>query len=129
MGEWVPSESEWLIMEMIWEADRPVTAAEIIEQRQEQLKVSAKTIRVMLNRLLAKGVIDYSIDEKDSRIYHYYAVRSLQECLAEKKSRFVKNYFGGNQALAVASFLETTELTKEQLEELQILVQDLKDRE
>jgi BlaI family penicillinase repressor len=128
MGETTPSENEWLIMEVIWGAERPLTAVEIIERLDGRLDVTAKTIRVMINRLLSKGVIDYQVDKKDSRVYHYYAVQSKEDCLSKKKARFVQHYFGGDEVLAVASFLETTELTQDQLAELERLVQNLKGR-
>lgn len=128
MSETTPSENEWLIMEIIWKSDRPVTAAEIIAQLKGKTDVTAKTIRVMINRLLAKGIIGYQVDPDDARIYHYYAVKGKAECLSEKRERFVKNYFGGNASLAVASFLEASKLSEEQLAELETLVQSLKEK-
>ena len=91
--ETTPSETEWLIMEVIWDSDGDITAAEIIRALQGKLDVSARTIRVLLNRLLAKGVIRHEVDRKDSRVYHYYVVKTKEECLAEKQARFVRNYF------------------------------------
>ena len=104
--ETTPSETEWLVMEVIWSSNGDITASEIIQTLKGTLEVSARTIRVLINRLLAKGVIRYEVDQKDSRVYHYYVVKSKEECLAEKQDRFVRNYFGGNSTLAVASFLE-----------------------
>lgn len=88
MGENTPSENEWIIMEIIWKENRPITAAEIIELLGEKLEVSQKTIRVMINRLVAKGVLDYTIDKKDARIYHYFPMKTKEECLSVKSSRF-----------------------------------------
>lgn len=126
MGETTPSKTEWLVMEAIWSTDGSVTASEIIEKLKGTLDVSAKTIRVLINRLLAKGVIDYVMDEKDARVYHYHAVKSKEDCLAQKQEKFVRNYFGGNSTLAVASFLEKSNLSESQLSELEQLVEQLK---
>ena len=126
MGETTPSKTEWLVMEAIWSTDGSITASDIIEKLKGTLDVSAKTIRVLINRLLAKGVIDYVMDEKDARVYHYHAVKTKEECLAEKQDKFVRNYFGGNSTLAVASFLEKSQLSEEQLSELEQLVEQLK---
>ena len=125
--ETTPSETEWLIMEVIWDSDGDITAAEIIRALQGKLDVSARTIRVLLNRLLAKGVIRHEVDRKDSRVYHYYVVKTKEECLAEKQARFVRNYFGGNSTLAVASFIEKSQLSDEQFLELQQLVEKMKE--
>lgn len=125
--ETTPSETEWLVMEVIWNAERDITAAEIIQTLKDTLKVSARTIRVLINKLLAKGVIRYEVDQKDSRVYHYYVVKSKEECLKEKQERFVRNYFGGNSTLAVASFIEKSHLSDEQFSELEQLVEKMRE--
>lgn len=125
--ETTPSETEWLVMEVIWASEGGITASEIIQDLEGSLKVSARTIRVLVNRLLAKGVIRHQVDEKDSRVYHYYVVKSREECLAEKQERFVRNFFGGNSTLAVASFIENSHLSDEQFSQLEQLVEKMKE--
>ncbi|MBP3458632.1 MAG: BlaI/MecI/CopY family transcriptional regulator [Lachnospiraceae bacterium] len=127
MGETTPSENEWLIMEVIWKENRPITASEIIEKLKGVLDISQKTIRVMIGRLVSKGVLDYTIDKNDARIYHYFPQKTKDECLNMKSRRFVKNYFGGDASLAVASFLKSGNITEEQLAELERLVESLKE--
>ena len=128
MGEITPSENEWMIMEVLWAHENAMTAAEIIEQLAGKTLVTQKTIRVMINRLLAKGMLSYTVDEKDARIYHYQAARTKEECLQLKSKRFVSNYFGGNASLVVASFLQSAQISREQLEDLSSLVESLKDK-
>lgn len=129
MGEITPSENEWLVMEIIWKAGRSMTAAEVIKELKDSVCISDKTIRVMINRLVAKGVLEYSVDEKDARIYHYRAARSREECQALKSDRFVKNFFGGDVSLAIASFLRSARISGEQLEELRNLVDEMEEAE
>ena len=120
--ETTPSETEWLVMEVIWASEGGITASEIIQDLEGSLKVSARTIRVLINRLLAKGVIRHQVDEKDSRVYHYYVVKSKEECLAEKQELFVRNFFGGNSTLAVASFIENSHLSDAQFSDRKTVV-------
>lgn len=129
MGENTPSENEWLIMEVVWQEKPPITASEIIKKLKGTLDISQKTIRVMIGRLVAKGVLDYKVDPDDSRIYHYFPIRSKEECLNLKSTRFVKNYFGGDATLAIASFLKSANITDKQLSELENLVESLKERQ
>lgn len=127
MGELTPSENEWLIMEILWEHGGTMTAAEIIDALKGTLDLNKNTIRVMINRLLGKNVIGYETDARDSRVYHYYAIRSREECRNLKSERFVKNYFGGNASLAVASFLKSAKISKEQLGTLKGILEELED--
>lgn len=128
MREAIPSENEWLVMEVIWRENRPITATEVIGLLGNSLEVSQKTIRVMINRLVAKGVLGYELDKQDARIYHYYPLKTKEECLSVKSSRFLKNYFGGNAALAMASFLRTVDVTEEQLGQLEDMVKEWKEK-
>ena len=116
-------------MEVILKENKSITETKIIEKLKGILDVSQKTIRVMIGRLVAKGVLNYTVDKNDSRIYHYFPLKSKEECLSLKSRRFVKNYFGGDASLAVASFLKSTDITKEQLMELEELVESLRERQ
>jgi len=127
VGEQIPSENEWLIMEVLWECQGTMTAAEIIEALKGVLDINKNTIRVMINRLLGKHIIAYEVDAHDQRIYHYYPIRSKEACLSLKSERFVNHYFGGNASLAVASFLKSADISKEELSELKSLVAQLEE--
>lgn len=126
MGEITPSENEWLIMEVVWNEQDSITASDIIDCLKGILDVSSKTIRVMIKRLVDKGVLGYTVDKDDARIYHYFARKTKEECIKLKSSRFVKNYFGGNTSLAVASFLKSADITDEELEDLRGLLNRMK---
>ena len=128
MGETTPSENEWLIMELFWDSGKPLTSLEIIENLKGIKDVSGKTIRVMINRLFQKGILAYTVDERDSRVYHYYPVKTKEECLSEKSARFVESYFGGNRAAAAVALLAPVELTKEQIKEMQVILSRSQDK-
>ncbi len=125
MNEITPSENEWAIMEVVWDSNESMTASEIIHTLKGKLDVSSKTIRVMINRLVTKGILSYTVDSKDARIYHYMAMKSKKECLELKSERFVNNYFGGNTSLAVASFLQSANISEEQIKTLHKLIEQL----
>lgn len=113
-----PSENEWIIMEVLWEKNSPMTASEIIQHLKGIKDVSPKTIRVLINRLLKKGIIDYKVDPNDARVYHYFPVRSRQVCLEEKSEHFVNSYFKGNSLGMVAALVEQSHFSQEQMDEL-----------
>lgn len=129
MGEMMPSENEWIIMEVLWKNEKPLTATEIIAHLKGIKDVSPKTIRVLINRLLKKDIIGYTVDEHDSRIYHYFAVKTREACLAEKSERFLNSYFNGNPLGMVASFVQNERFTREQLEELIEILENGKEQQ
>lgn len=124
--EMTPSESEWLIMEILWERDNPMTSSEVIEYLQKKSEMTPRMVRVLMNRLCQKGLLGYTVDERDARVYHYHVLKSREECLKEKSRRFVDSYFSGNQTNAVAALLQSISLTDEQIQELTEILEQSK---
>ena len=92
--ETTPSQSEWLIMEVFWAGSTSLTAKEVIGKIREKSDMSPRMVRVLLNRLWQKGVLSYTVDEHDARVYHYSVVKSKEECQKEKSRKFIDSYFG-----------------------------------
>ena len=105
--ETTPSQSEWLVMEVLWASDTSLTAKEIIKKMREKSDMSPRMVRDLLNRLWQKGVLSYRIDEYDSRVYHYSVVKSKEECQKEKSRKFVDSYFEGSRKNAMAALLSS----------------------
>lgn len=116
--EAAPSESEWMIMEILWEAPMSLTSSEIIQKLQKNKDMAPKMVRVLLNRLCRKNLVVYTLDPDDARVYHYSPVKKKEECLRERTRKFTESYFSGNGVHAVAAFLQNVALTEEQMQEL-----------
>lgn len=127
--ETTPSQSEWLVMEIFWANNTSLTAKEVIKKMQEKTDMSPRMVRVLLNRLWQKGVLSYTVDEHDSRVYHYSVVKSKEECQKEKSRKFVNSYFEGSQKNAMAALLQSTELTEEQFKELEEILEQCKEKD
>lgn len=119
---------EWQIMEVLWESAAPLTSSEVIQRMKGNVDMSARTVRVLMNRLNQKGILGYTVDEHDSRVYHYCVLRSKEECVKEKSERFVDNYFSGNKINGVAALLQSFVLTDEQIKELEDILEKSKER-
>lgn len=117
--ETTPSQSEWLIMEVFWERGETLTAREVIKKMGDKASMSPRMIRVLINRLCQKGVLGYTVDEHDLRIYHYFVIKSKEECQKEKSRRFIDSYFEGSQKNAMAALAGSAKLTEEQFKELE----------
>ena len=115
--------SEWLIMEVLWASDTPLTSSEVIKKMQGNVDMSARMVRVLMNRLSQKDILGYTVDELDSRVYHYYVLKQKEECVKEKSRKFVDSYFSGNGTNAMAALLQSFDLTDEQIGELEKILE------
>ncbi len=120
--EILPSESEWMIMEVLWRCGHDLTSAEITDRLPKSSKMTQRMVRVLINRLCKKGMLSYTVDPDDSRVYHYIAARGREECQRAKSRAFVENYFEGNRLLAAFALLDKENLSEEQISELENLI-------
>lgn len=126
--ETMPSESEWLIMEVLWESETPLTSMEVLNRLQGRSDMTLRMVRVLMSRLSGKGLLGFTVDENDARVYHYHTIKSKEECLNEKSRRFVNSYFAGNRTSAVAALLQGVTLTDGQIQELEEILEKSKEQ-
>ncbi|MCI9140734.1 BlaI/MecI/CopY family transcriptional regulator [bacterium 1XD42-8] len=119
--------SEWQIMEVLWAWGKPLTSSEVYKRMKENVDMSMRMVRVLMNRLNQKDVLGYTVDEHDSRVYHYYVQKTREECVKEKSRKFVDSYFSGNETNAMAALLQSFTLTDEQIKELEGILEKSKD--
>ena len=119
----MPTEREWLIMEAVWDSEDFPTSAQIMKRIDAKAGLDVRTERVLLHHLCKKGLLGYTVDERDSRVYHYYAIRTRDDCLREKSLDFINTYFQGRSSVAVAAFLKNAAFTDEQIQELEEILE------
>jgi BlaI family penicillinase repressor len=117
--EMLPSESEWMIMETLWRCGHDLTSAQICDKLPKSSTMTQRMVRVLINRLCKKGMLTYTIDPDDSRVYHYMPVKSREECRKAKSSAFAKSFFEGNRLSAAFTLLDTGNLSDDQIKELE----------
>ena len=116
------SDAEWRVMKLLWEKS-PRTANEIVDELEGNVNWNAQTIRTLINRLVQKGAINF---EKDGRAYLYYpTVKERDVQRAETKS-FISRVFSGAMKPMIATFLEETDLSEEEIDDLERLLQQKK---
>ncbi len=120
--------SEWQIMEVLWACGEPLTSSEVYERMQGSVDMSMRMVRVLMNRLNQKDVLGYTVDKRDSRVYHYYVQKPREECVKEKSRKFVDSYFSGNGTNAMAALLQSFALTDEQIKELEEILEKSRER-
>ncbi|MBZ9634789.1 BlaI/MecI/CopY family transcriptional regulator [Clostridium sp. FP1] len=111
------SNSEWEIMKYAW-GNVPCTANEIVNDLSKITDWKSNTIRTLINRLIKKEVLGYKIDEKDKKTYYYFPLLSENECIKAESDSFIKRVFNGSLNGMIANFLNESELSDEDIEEL-----------
>ncbi len=108
------SDAEWTVMKVLW-SEPKVTANDVIKALDDKTTWKPKTIRTLINRLLAKEIIGFV---KEGREYRYFPVVSEEECLEVETDSFLKR--AGTKAFKpiLAAFIEERELSQDDIKEL-----------
>ncbi len=117
------SEAELVVMEALWSADRPLTAAEVTQRIHPRHGWSDRTVKTMLGRLLAKGILAH---EEDGRRYLYRPTVARESYVAGESRRLVDRLFGGRAAPLVAHLAEGQGLSQDDIAELEALLKELR---
>jgi BlaI family transcriptional regulator, penicillinase repressor len=117
------SDAELAVMEALWSAAAPLTAAEVTERIDPARAWSDRTVKTMLARLLAKGVLAH---EEDGRRYLYRPTVPRDRYVAGESRRLVDRLFGGRAAPLVAHLAQGDGLTKDDIAELEALLKELR---
>jgi BlaI family penicillinase repressor len=120
------SDSEWDVMEPIWQAGA-CTAADVIKQLRATHDWNHSTIRTLLARLVEKGALEYEVDGPR---YVYRAAVSRRQCVRQKSRSFLEKAFGGDVGALLVHFVREASLEENQIEQLrELLAQKQKSRE
>jgi len=109
------AESEWRIMKILWK-DSPKTANEIVGLLSKETKWNPRTTKTLLNRLVKKGALGF---RKDGRTYLYYPLVSKDDCAKKERNSVLNRVYDGALKPLLVSFIEDENLTAEDIEELQ----------
>lgn len=115
-------EAEYAVMEVLWQ-DAPLTAAEVAERVPSAREWSIRTVKTMLGRLLAKGILAH---EEDGRRYLYRPAIARADYVAQESGRLIDRMFGGKVTPLVAHLAERDRLTPADIAEIEALLKALK---
>ena len=116
------SESEWLIMNKLWEKS-PITAAEIVEKVQQERDLEVTTIKTLLRRLISKKAVSFTVDEKNSKLYYYFPIVAQDDCVLEESKQFLHLYYENNLNKMFATFLENADLSSDEIDGLKRILE------
>ena len=115
-------EAEYAVMEVLWN-EAPLTAAEVAERVPTSRDWSIRTVKTMLGRLLAKGILAH---EEDGRRYLYRPAVARADYVAQESGKLLDRMFGGKVTPLVAHLAERDRLSPADIAEIEALLKALK---
>jgi BlaI family penicillinase repressor len=113
------SEAEWDVMNVLWHADAPLTAAEVVSRLGRG--GSPRTVKTFLNRLLTKGAL--SAESVGNR-YLYKPRLTREQCVRAETRSFVSRVFAGAAGPMLVQFVRQAKLTPAEIAELKRLLEE-----
>lgn len=113
------SESEWQLMELLWE-NGELTQPQIMQLLGKRW--NKNTVHTFLTRLCAKGFLEVD-REKSPHIYRTLIAR--EDCERQERRSFLERVYQGSVSRMVASFVKDADLKKEEVEALRKLLDEI----
>lgn len=114
------SDAEWQVMKVLW-GKSPQPFNVIVNELKDKTDWKPKTIQTLLTRLVNKKALSYEVG---TRGYLYYTIVSEDECAREVAKSFLGKIYDGSLNLLVKNFLDSNELSEEDIEELKKILKD-----
>jgi predicted transcriptional regulator len=119
------SKSEQRVLEVLW-GESPLTVGQVIERLQERTDWHENTIKTLLTRLVEKKA---AARARDGGRFFYRPLVSRDAMLTKESEGLLKRFFDGRMAPLVAHFADRRKLSKRDIEAIEKILADLKDRD
>ena len=116
------SSAEHEVMEVLWR-EAPLTAVEVAQRVPEARGWSIRTVKTLLSRLLAKGVLTH---EEEGRRYLYRPAVAREDYVAGESRKLLDRLFGGRLTPLVAHLAERDDLSEGDIAEIEALLKALR---
>jgi BlaI family transcriptional regulator, penicillinase repressor len=116
------SSAEHEVMEVLWR-ESPLTAIEVAERVPAERAWSIRTVKTLLWRLLAKGVLSH---EEEGRRYLYRPAVERDDYVTQESRRLLDRLFGGRVTPLVAHLAERRDLSESDIAEIEALLKALR---
>ena len=110
---------ELAILQRIWEAGVPQSVSQIVAAWHEAQKPGYTTILKTLQKMEAKGVVRH---HQDGRRYAYESLVERDEVADRRLETIIDRMFSGNRVSFAQYFIESSELSADELRDLKRLV-------
>lgn len=117
----IVSPAELKVLSVLWE-NSPLSSSQIVDLLESSESWQSRTVKSLINRLLKKKAIGY---KQNGNRYLYYPLLKKSEYLEKTSRGFIRRLFGGKISPLVAHFAKHEKISKEDLQELKAILQEL----
>ena len=119
-------DAELEIMLVLWETQEPVTSTFILEQVKETRTWKLPTLMTVLARLVEKGFV---YCDRSTRTNYYTALVEEKEYKEQESQSFLEKLYGNSLRNLVATLYDGKVVSKEDLNELKKMIEEIEERE
>lgn len=112
------SAGEWRVMEELWKA--PATLMELVRALGESAGWAKSTVSTVVRRMEDKGLIRA---EQEGRAKVFYPAIAREEAAVTETESLLSRVYHGSVGLMVSTLLQNRRISKEELKELQALLE------
>ena len=102
-------------MQVLWKHG-PQTANDVVNALSDEVEWKPRTVKTLISRLVKQGAV--KVTEEGYR-YRYSAAVDESACVRSETKSFVRRVYQGTLTPALAAFLEDTDLSVQEIDELQ----------
>ncbi len=114
------SDSQLEIMQEVWKRDE-TTVSDVWEALLTKRKIARNTVLTVMDRLTQKGWLKRRLQKG---VHLYAATTARKRTLSDMVNQMIDKAFAGSSEDLVLTLLESRELTKEESERIQTLIQN-----
>ena len=118
------SNSEWHIMENLWELS-PKTVTQLIKAMEEETGWAKSTTKTVLKRMEQKGLIAY---REGAKAREYYPLYQREEVVESETSSFINRIYNGSLGLLVNTLVKKRDISDEEIEELYNIIKEAREK-
>ncbi len=118
------SNSEWYIMENLWESS-PKTATQLIKAMETETGWAKSTTKTVLRRMEQKGCIAYT---EGAKAREYYPLINREEVVESETSSFLNRIYNGSLGLLVNTLVKKQDISDNEMEELYNIIKEARER-
>ena len=116
--------SEWNIMECLWEKS-PLIGRDVVKSMEEKMGWTRSTTLTLLSRLEAKGAV--SCDSEGAKRLYAPAI-SREDAALQETEDLLGRIYQGSLSMMVSAFTKKKALSKEEIEELQAILNEMEEK-